>query len=52
MHNSYQALTKLAAYCQEKHLKPISDIYVTSLLNYWTTENNQDYAYKIEVRIK
>lgn len=52
MHNSYQALTKLAAYCQEKHLKPISDIYVTSLLNYWTTENNQDYAYKIEVCIK
>lgn len=52
MHNSQQALQKLAEYCLKHQLTPLSDIYVTSLLNYWTTQETQDYAYKIEVRIK
>lgn len=51
MHNSATNLKKLGQYCLEHHLTPLSDIYVTSLLNYWTTAKTEDYAYKLEVRV-
>ena len=52
MHNSTENLKKLGQYCLEHNLKPLSDIYVTSLLNYWTTAETQEYAYKLEIRIQ
>lgn len=52
MHNSAKNLQKLGEYCQHEHLTPLSDIYVTSLLNYWTTAKTEEYAYKLEVRVK
>ena len=52
MHNSTTNLKKLGQYCLEHHLTPLSDIYVTSLLNYWTTAKTEDYAYKLEVRVQ
>ena len=52
MHNSTENLKKLGQYCLEHNLKPGSDIYVTSLFNYWTTAETQEYAYKLEVRIQ
>jgi len=52
MHNSTENLKKLGQYCLEHNLKPVSDIYVTSLLNYWTTAETQEYAYKLEIRIQ
>lgn len=51
MHHSQQYLKQLGIYCQEHQLTPLSDIYVTSILNYWTNENTDDYIYKLEIRI-
>ena len=52
MHNSAENLQKLGEHCQKEGLTPLSDIYVTSLLNYWTTANTKEYAYKLEIRVK
>lgn len=52
MHNSAIYLSQMGEYCQKNNITTISDIYVTSLLNYWTTTNNEEYVYKLEVRIK
>lgn len=52
MYNSQKYLQQLGEYCKQHDLKALSDIYVTSLLNYWTTSNTEEYAYRLEVRIK
>jgi hypothetical protein len=33
-------------------LVPISDIYITSIKNFWLTDEISEYIYKIEVQIK
>lgn len=43
---------KIEEYCQKEGIVPISDLYITSLKNYWTCENTNDYLYKIEFAIK
>ena len=52
MHHSQKYLQQLGNYCSQHNLTPLSDIYVTSLLNYWTTTNTEEYAYRLEVRVK
>jgi len=52
MHKSADYLNQMKEYCQKHNLTVISNIYVTSLLNYWTTAKTEEYAYKLEVRIK
>lgn len=52
MYKSAIYLKQLKEYCQKNNLNMLSDIYVTSLLNYWTTANMEEYAYKLEIRIK
>lgn len=51
MHCHQPYTEMLRDYCRERGLEPLSDMYVTSLQNYWTTNDLGKYVYKLEVRV-
>ncbi len=42
----------LSEYCSQHKITPLSDLYITSVKNFWLTDNINEYIYKIEVQIK
>ena len=52
MHKRQHYLEMLHDYCKLNKITPLSDVYVTSLQNYWSTENTEEYIYKMETLIK
>lgn len=52
MKNYDKYINTLSEYCKHNMLVPISDIYITSIKNFWLTDEISEYIYKIEVQIK
>ena len=52
MNNYDKYINTLSEYCKHNMLVPISDIYITSIKNFWLTDEISEYIYKIEVQIK
>lgn len=52
MFNNKKYLQLLANYLTKNNFTPISPIYITSLSDYWTTNDMSKYIYKMEVRVK
>lgn len=52
MFNNKDNLQLLADYCREHGFTPLSPLYVTSLCDYWMTDDINKYVYKLEIRVK
>lgn len=52
MDNYDKYINTLSKHCRNNNLLPISDIYITSIKNFWLTDEINEYIYKIEVQIK
>ena len=52
MDNSKKYINRLVEYMKEYKFTPISDLYITSVKNFWLTDSINDYIYKLEVEIK
>lgn len=52
MFNNKKYLKMLADYCYRHKLQPISPLYVTSICDYWTTNDMSEYVYKLEIKIR
>lgn len=52
MNNYDKYINTLSEYCKRNMLVPLSDIYITSIKNFWLTDEISEYIYKIEVQIK
>ncbi|WP_293718849.1 MerR family transcriptional regulator [uncultured Phascolarctobacterium sp.] len=52
MDNYDKYINALSEYCSDNKLLPVSDIYITSVKNFWLTDAINEYIYKIEIQIK
>ncbi len=52
MFNNKKYLQLLSDYLAKNSFAPMSPIYITSLSDYWTTNDMSKYIYKMEVRVK
>lgn len=52
MDNYDKQLNLLFTYLNTNKITPLSDLYITSIQNFWLTDEINEYIYKLEVKIK
>lgn len=52
MDNYDKHINLLYEYCRRNKITPLSDLYITSVKNFWLTDDVSEYIYKMEVQIK
>ncbi len=52
MDNYDKYINILYEYCTDNNIPPLSNIYITSVKNFWLTDEINEYVYKLEVKIK
>ena len=45
-------VTMLYQYLQDNNLQAVSDLYMTSIINHWVTNDNGSYLNKLSVKVK